>query len=138
MYQDPHKFIDHRFCESGDFMLLICHMNSCEHMLKGLCAFYGWKPPRSKSLSFYVSQSLVQCKWRNTIFNLSYDLTRPRNYRTIYFYNWELLIVYRHPNKFGSPEHCGSGDILTLVCHVIPQDHVTDGQCDYTSGTFSR
>ena len=58
MYQDPHKFIDHRFCESGDFMLLICHMNSCEHMLKGLCAFMGGSP-----LAVSLSHSTFLSHW---------------------------------------------------------------------------
>ena len=29
--------------------------------------------------------------------------------------------------KFGGRRHCGSSDIVVLVCHVIMQDHVTKG-----------
>ena len=27
--------------------------------------------------------------------------------------------------------HCGSGDMMVLVCHVILQDHVVKGYCDF-------
>ena len=29
-----------------------------------------------------------------------------------------------HPTKFGSHSHCGCGNIMVLVCHVISQSHV--------------
>ena len=32
-----------------------------------------------------------------------------------------------HPAKFGGDSHCGSGDIMILVCYVILQDHVIKG-----------
>ena len=27
--------------------------------------------------------------------------------------------IYHHPNKLGGHRHCGTGDIMVLVCHVI-------------------
>ena len=39
-------------------MLLICHMNSCEHMLKGLCAFMGGSP-----LAVSLSHSTFLSHW---------------------------------------------------------------------------
>ena len=33
--------------------------------------------------------------------------------------------------KFGGLRHCGSGDIMVLGCHVISQNHVTLGLCDF-------
>ena len=36
--------------------------------------------------------------------------------------------------KFGSHRHCGSGDLLILVCHVISQDHAIKGSCYFMSG----
>ena len=39
-------------------MLLICHMNSCEHMLKGLCAFMGGSP-----LAVSLSHSTFPSHW---------------------------------------------------------------------------
>ena len=32
-----------------------------------------------------------------------------------------------HLAKFGSHRHCGSGDIMILVYHVISQDHKIKG-----------
>ena len=42
-------------------------------------------------------------------------------------YGWEPLMASQHPPKFGSSGHCGSGDIIVLICHVILQDQVTKG-----------
>ena len=36
-------------------------------------------------------------------------------------------MVSHHPAKFGDHGHCGSGDIMVLVCHVILQSHFTKG-----------
>ena len=44
---------------------------------------------------------------------------------------WELLIVCHNPAKFGGHKHCGSRSIMFLVCHVISQDHVIKGLCDF-------
>ena len=73
--QNPDKFSDHRFYESGDLMFSICHVTSHDHMLKGLCVFMGGSPSHY-AITFHVSWLLVLCKWRH-IFNLSRDLTRP-------------------------------------------------------------
>ena len=35
------KNLVHKLCETGDLMLLICHMTPHDHMLKGLSAFMG-------------------------------------------------------------------------------------------------
>ena len=32
---------------------------------------------------------------------------------------------------FGDHRHCGSGDIMFLVCHTIQQDHVMEGSFDF-------
>ena len=37
-----------------------------------------------------------------------------------------------HPVKFGGHRRCGSGDQNDLVCHVISQDHMIKGSCDFT------
>ena len=36
-----------------------------------------------------------------------------------------------HPPTFFDHKHCGSGDIMVLVYHVISQDHVITGPCDF-------
>ena len=43
-----------------------------------------------------------------------------------------------HSAKFGGHQHCGSGDIVVLVCHVILQDHMINGSCDFMSRSPSR
>ena len=41
--------------------------------------------------------------------------------------------VSRHSARFGGHRHCGSGDRLVLVCHVISENHVIKGSCDFKS-----
>ena len=36
-----------------------------------------------------------------------------------------------HPVKFGSYGYCGSEVIMVLVCHVIWQELVMKGSCDF-------
>ena len=51
------------------------------------------------------------------------------------------MVTYQ-PAKFGDYMHCGSEDIVILVCHVILQDHVIKGTCDligrYNEFSFSQ
>ena len=42
--QNPDKFSDHRFYESGDLMFSICHVTSHDRMLKELRVFTGGSP----------------------------------------------------------------------------------------------
>ena len=35
------KCCDHKFCDGGDIMFLICHVSFRELILKGLCQFLG-------------------------------------------------------------------------------------------------
>ena len=36
-----------------------------------------------------------------------------------------------HPAKFGGHMHCGSADVMALVCHAMLQNHVIKGSCDF-------
>ena len=36
-----------------------------------------------------------------------------------------------HPTKFGDHRHCGNGDMMVLVCHMILQDQVMKRSCDF-------
>ena len=45
--------------------------------------------------------------------------------------------VYAHPVRFCGHSYCGSGDIIVLVCHIIPQDQVTQGLSNM-GGTHQR
>ena len=40
------KSCEHKDCDGGDIMILICHVTSREHMFKGLCGFMGGSPLR--------------------------------------------------------------------------------------------
>ena len=39
-----------------------------------------------------------------------------------------------HYAKFCGHSYSGSGVIMILVCHVISQDHVIKGPCDFMGG----
>ena len=49
-------------------------------------------------------------------------------------YEGELLIICHQPAKSGGHRYHGSGDIMTLVCHVILQDHITKGMMNFKGG----
>ena len=49
-------------------------------------------------------------------------------------YTYEGLKVNHHSAKFDGHRHCGSGNIMALVHHVISQDHVIKHSCDYMAG----
>ena len=40
--------------------------------------------------------------------------------------------------SFGGHRHRGSGDIMTSVCHMILQDHVTESSCNFMDRSLSR
>ena len=37
---------------------------------------------------------------------------------------------------FGGHKHCGSRDIIILVCHVISQNHVIERHVSLQAGTY--
>ena len=39
MGMSPAKFVGYRHCDSGDVMVLVCHVILQHHMIKGLCDF---------------------------------------------------------------------------------------------------
>ena len=52
-------------------------------------------------------------------------------------YGLNPLMVSHTPVKFDD-RHCGSEDMMILVCHVILSDHVTKGFSNVMSGSPSR
>ena len=36
-----------------------------------------------------------------------------------------------HPAKIVDHKHCGSRDIIVLICHVILQDQLIKASCDF-------
>ena len=47
-------------------------------------------------------------------------------------------MVSQHPARLGGHRHCGSGDIMVSVCHVILQEHLIKGSCDSMGRSLSR
>lgn len=46
------------------------------------------------------------------------DFARSHDQSDKWFYGWELLKVCHHATKSGYHKHCGSEDIIVLVCHI--------------------
>ena len=57
------------------------------------------------------------------VVEISCDLTKPRNLRALSLSGKELFKVCHHPAKFVDHRHCGSGDTMVVVCHMILQEH---------------
>ena len=83
------------------------------------------KPPFCQALS-----PQILWPWRYNRFSLSGDLSRPREQRVEQHYGGKPIMVSHKPAKFGGYMHCGSEDIVILVCHVMLQDHVIKWSCD--------
>ena len=47
-------------------------------------------------------------------------------------------MVKQHPVKFGGHRACGDGDVMILVCHMISEDHVIKGSCDFVAWSPSK
>ena len=43
----------------------------------------------------------------------------------------------QQPTKHSGHGHCGRGDIIVLICHMILQDHLTKGLGNFAGGTCS-
>ena len=80
---------------------------------------FGWE-------TFLVSHhpakfgGYTEWQWRYNGFNFSRNLA----------FQLKCLEVSHHPAKFGSQRHCGGGDAIVLVCHVISQDNGIKSSCD--------
>ena len=48
------------------------------------------------------------------------------------------LKVCHHPSKFDSHKHCGSVDMIVLVCYLILTDHEIKGSCGFMGRSLSR
>ena len=46
-------------------------------------------------------------------------------------YGWMPLTLGHHDATFGGFSHCGSGDEMFLMCHMISKDHVFKGLRDF-------
>ena len=74
----PDKFGDHRHCDTGDAMFLMCHVISCDHMFTGLYKVMSGSPVRPVII--------LACLLQVEIF--SHDLTKPRDFISFHFINF--------------------------------------------------
>ena len=51
----------------------------------------------------------------------------------MWLYGQEPIKASIHPGKSGDYSYSGSGTVMALVCHLILEDHVITGPCDFTS-----
>ena len=56
----------------------------------------------------------------------------------IQLYGWDILTVSHHHTTSGGHKHCGSGDTMVLIGHVILQDHMIKMSWDFMGETPSR
>ena len=126
--QYPTTFCHHKYCGSGDIMVLVCHVILQDNMTKGWSNTIGRSPSwQVTSLLSLVAIGTVAVKiW----FRLSRDLTRRRDQRVMWLYGHEPIKVSYNSATFGGHRHCGSGNIMVLVFHVTLQDHVIKESCD--------
>ena len=66
-------------------------------------------------------------------FNLSCDLAKSRGITL----SIGVLQGWSPSAKFNGHEYCGIGDIKVLVCHVILQDELIKGSCDFMGWSLS-
>ena len=72
-------------------------------------------------------------KFGGHVLNLPRVLPRPQDLRAMRLYGKEPLTVKQHLAKFGGHRHYGSGDMTMSDCHVILQNHMIKGSCDFMS-----
>ena len=89
------------------------------------------RAPHSKSRSWQDWWSQALWQWRYDGFSLSHDLTRSQDQRVSKLYGSAPLKVSHHFAKIDGCWHCDIGDIMVLVCQMIPQDHFIKGSCDF-------
>ena len=129
------KFGGHRLC--GSRVISLFHVTLLDHIIKGSKGmwFYGRKLLIVYSHPTKFSGYIHRGSWHMTyVFNLSCDLAKPRNYIVMWLYGWKSLKVSHHSAKFCAQRDCGSGDMV-LIDHLISQDHVIKGSCDFMGET---
>ena len=132
-----YKFGGHRHCGSRDTMILGCHVISKDHVIKGSLTWWA-RAHQGKLLSCQVLWPQALWKWRYNDSSLPCDLTKPQNQRVMWLYGEKPIQENYNFVKFGGHRHCASEDIMILVCHMILQDHVIKGSCDFIDRSPSR
>ena len=109
----PAKPGGHRHCSSGDIMVLVCQTNLQDHLTKGSSNSMGRSP--SRQVTIRPSLTAIGTQVMEIYFSLSRDLARPRDQRVMLLYPWKLLLLSRHPAKFGSHKNSSSRDMFLVV-----------------------
>ena len=103
----------HKHCDSGDKMVLVCHLISQDQNQNWskLCDFIG----RSPLMSYHPTKfGGHRCRG-------SGDLARPHHQNVMWLYGQKPLKISHHPPMFGGHGNCGGGDIMALVCRMIKE-----------------
>ena len=116
----PDKSCDHRHCDCGDIMFLICHMTSRKRV------WWPWSNA-SGDIKYWIKITTELEK----VLKISRDLTNPSDWRVTLFHESSSLWYLSPPCQVWRLEHRGSWDIILLVCHVIYQDHMIKGSSKY-------
>ena len=121
----PTKFGGHRHFGNGDIKGFFCHVMLQDRVIKGLHDLMG------KNTSKYWSYALWN--WRYDYLSLSRDLSK------CHVTLWVGVLHGKSPYcTVCGHRHCGSGDIMILICHVISQDYLTQKLCDFLARSASR
>ena len=121
------KFAGHRHCSSGNIMILVCNVIQQDYAPKGYISFMGWS-------LFTILPSLVVTGTvgGNIMLFFSHVTLQDHMIKALNYFIVRSSSRYATIlNKFGGHEHCGSKDIIYLVCHVICQKHMIKEPCDF-------
>ena len=103
------NFGSFRHCGSGDKTVLICFVISRDYVFRWLRDFMRGSP--------------LETTWTRDLVTIEGSS--------------KLLIVCKHPAKFGCHNLCGSWDITYLICHVTLQQLVIKGSFNFMGGNSS-
>ena len=122
------KFGRHRHGYVGDIMVLVSRVMSQDHVIN-----VSYRSPISYHTPKFDGHR--HCGSGDNGFSLSGDLARPRDRSAMWLYRQKAIKVSYHLAMFGSHRHSDSVDIR--VCHVILQDRLIKGLCDFMGGSPS-
>ena len=103
------KSCDHKHCDSGHILLLICHETSPEHMFSSFM---------TETLSLGNQSIDFLCESMDWFL---YDR------RVIWVYWWKTLLISHHVGMYGGHWSIACGDIKYLVCRLTSQNHMIEG-----------
>ena len=128
------KFCGHRACGSSDttnedIIVLVCHVISQDHVIKGWFDFISRSP--SRKVTILPSLVAISNVVMEMILVCHVISGRPRDRRVMWLNRQKRIMVNYYPAKFGENRQCGSADMI-LVCRVIKW------WCDFIGRSLSR